>query len=177
MFTTFTGKNISIFTLEVKDICLLDIAHSLALQCRFNGHCRVHYSVAEHSIRAANEASVLGIDPRYLLLHDAAEAYCGDIIRDIKPAIFDRSVESRIRDVIFHYFNLGIDYWNSHHHVIKKIDNIMLATEVRDVMAEEAKQTLSHLVIDPLDEVIVSWDWCEAEDKFIAKAEELGLRD
>jgi len=175
MFTTYTGKNVSLSTLEVKDICLQDIAHSLSLQCRYNGHCRLFYSVAEHSVRAANKAKEFGVDPRYVFLHDAAEAYCGDIIRDIKPAVFDDNVESKIRNVIFCYFGLTTSYWDTYFHVIKQIDNMMLSTEVRDLMPKKAAGTFPSY--DVFKGIIIPWNYRRAKDEFLMKAKELGLRD
>lgn len=71
---------------------LLDIARSLSRICRFNGRTTRHYSVLEHSLRVRT----LGVmtQPRRtsaleraLLLHDAAEAYTGDIIQPMKSAL------------------------------------------------------------------------------------------
>ena len=62
-----------------------DIAESLAKTCRFNGHCRGFYSVAQHSMIVAN---AMPIESRiYGLLHDAHEAYTGDIISPVKNCI------------------------------------------------------------------------------------------
>ena len=68
-------------------ILIEDIAHSLSLMTRANGHCRQFYSVAQHSINCALEARNLGLSPRVqlaCLLHDAAEAYIADIPRPVK---------------------------------------------------------------------------------------------
>lgn len=64
------------------DVSIGDIAHSLSMQCRYNGHCIRFYSVAEHSVLLSHT-----VDPehaRWALMHDAAEAYVGDMVRPLK---------------------------------------------------------------------------------------------
>jgi uncharacterized protein len=87
-----------------------DIAQSLSMQCRFNGHSSVFYSVAQHSVRVASE-----VGPELALaalLHDAAEAYVCDLPTPLKmwmrghesagsgwPSMYDQ-LEERIQDAI-----------------------------------------------------------------------------
>lgn len=68
-----------------EDVYLEDIAYSLAKLCRYNGHCIKHYSVAEHSIHVSH--LVNHTLARWALLHDAEEAYTGDITRSMKGAL------------------------------------------------------------------------------------------
>lgn len=92
---TLSGANIP-YTgpLPADLITIDDIAHALSMQCRFNGHTRTFYSVAQHSLNCAlaalehhgvRDANAL----LAVLLHDAAEAYIGDIIRPYKKLIDD----------------------------------------------------------------------------------------
>jgi hypothetical protein len=85
---TFTGKKIYPLNPEHPDNewDIADIAHSLAMQCRWNGHSRTFYSVAQHSVYVAE---VLPPPLKLVgLLHDAAEAYISDIARPIKRNMF-----------------------------------------------------------------------------------------
>jgi hypothetical protein len=83
-----------------------DIAHALSHLARFNGHTHRHYSVAEHSI---NVARLVGPSAaRLALLHDAAEAYTGDIVTPLKRLIPGfREIEERITAVINERFGLN----------------------------------------------------------------------
>lgn len=95
-------------------VSIESIAHALAHQCRFNGHCARFYSVAEHSICVSYQ-----VPPALALaglLHDAAEAYIGDVVRPIKSLLcleLDvqchmtfRAVEQRILRAIFMRFDV-----------------------------------------------------------------------
>ena len=82
---TFTGKLVYPMDLKVGDICIEDIAHGLSRICRFAGHCAGFMSVAEHSVAVAR--IVMTTDPGHALealMHDASEAYLGDMPRPIK---------------------------------------------------------------------------------------------
>lgn len=82
---TYTGKKFFPMEPKVSDICIEDIAHALAHQCRFAGHCKRFYSVAEHCLLMA--AKVSPQNQMWALLHDASEAYLVDVPRPIKPRL------------------------------------------------------------------------------------------
>lgn len=105
---TYMGKKFYPFDPKILDICIEDIAHSLSLICRFNGHCTEFYSVAQHSCLvsglAAEEAKHWGLlaeldAARTGLMHDAAEAYLGDIVTPIKSDE-DKSRETALNNMI-----------------------------------------------------------------------------
>jgi len=83
-------------------ICLHDIAHALSRICRYGGHTYQHYSVAQHSLLVAS----LLVDESPLirqhgLLHDAPEAYTGDIVSPLKALLNIEEHEQRAQDCIF----------------------------------------------------------------------------
>ena len=59
---TFTGRRVWPLDPRPEDICIEDIAHALALTCRFTGHCREFYSVAQHSVLVSHYVSDQGGD-------------------------------------------------------------------------------------------------------------------
>lgn len=110
------------------------IAYSLANLCRYTGHCKPFYSVAQHCYHVSSlvppEHAVAG------LFHDASEAFIGDLSRPLKDALDTiapgviEDVEGRIHAVIAERF--GFEY--PFDPAIKQADNIALATEKRDLM-------------------------------------------
>lgn len=97
---TFTGRHV--FPLDVKqeDIDLKDIAHSLSMQCRYNGHTANFYSVAEHAYLISRALERDGHDRITCLtglLHDASETYVGDIIRPLKNSLKNSTKEAELK--------------------------------------------------------------------------------
>ena len=113
-----------------EDIRIEDIAHALSLLCRFGGHVREHYSVAQHSIIVAHM-----LPPRLQLaglLHDATEAYLVDVPRPIKVALPGyKELEDALSGVIS--FVYGVDFSDP---LIKRADNVALLTEARDLLSQ-----------------------------------------
>jgi hypothetical protein len=110
---------------------IIDIAHSLALSCRWTGHVRKHFSVAQHSLFV----SYLVPEQFALeaLLHDASEAYISDIARPTKPQLANYyEIEERLMREVWHRF--GVKSSLSSHDLVKEADNALLTAEARDLM-------------------------------------------
>ena len=156
---TYTGKYVTPLNLKYEDISIIDIAHHLSLICRFNGACREFYSVAQHSLFVSY--LMPKEDKLTALLHDASEAYMADVIRPIKYSIPElKKIEDRIAVRILAKFEcFGVD-WEA----IKRADNIMLATEVRDLMK---RMDGWYLPEPPMDEEVIPWSSYLAEKAFL----------
>lgn len=104
---TASGKQFDIIRPQADQIDLYDIARSLSHVCRYNGHLPTFYSIAEHSVRVADWLAHKGTSPLVQLtglLHDAAEAYVGDLIRPLKQmnelSSFRNIIEPRVAQVL-----------------------------------------------------------------------------
>lgn len=82
---TFTGRAYWPIDPRPEEVCIEDIAHSLSMLCRYTGHCRRFYSVAEHSVNVSRLVPPECAFPG--LMHDATEAYVNDIARPLKPSL------------------------------------------------------------------------------------------
>ena len=138
---TFSGRVFDLENPSADVVHIDDIAHALAYQCRFNGHCREFYSVAQHSVLVADIVAERGGKPGgelAALLHDAAEAYLGDIVAPLKHKLPDfRRIEKRVEAVVLKAFFGGATFEQMGvADTIKYADLVMLATESRDLMAQ-----------------------------------------
>ena len=87
---TFSGNFVDTKNPQPETIVLEDIAHALAMTCRYGGHSLRFYSVAEHAVFVSRRLEALGMSREMCLAglhHDDAEAYLGDIPRPIKPLL------------------------------------------------------------------------------------------
>lgn len=131
MIQTHTGRMIDPLNPRAEDIDIKDIAHALSNICRFTGHCEEFYSVADHSLRVSNECP--RIDALWGLLHDAPEAYLGDMASPTKhnaAMIAFREAEARLMDVICQRFGLLRQEPES----VMRADRMLIRSEARDLM-------------------------------------------
>lgn len=166
---THSGRQFWPLDPRPEDVWPGDLAHSLSLQCRFAGHCREFYSVAQHSILAVDVAVTLGADARMqlaVLLHDAAEAYVADVPRPLKRFLAGyRAVEVAVQDAVFSRFGLALGA--GEHRFIKHCDEVMLATEKRDLMRQDGPAWLA--LPAPMVDTIDPWSPQVAEASFMQR--------
>lgn len=165
---TSTGNYFNFVETEGNAVLIDDIANGLAFCCRFAGQTRKFYSVAQHAVMVSRivppEHALAG------LMHDAAEAYLGDVTRPLKELLPDyRVIEKQVEADIF--AKLGIPYPLPA--CIKKADLVMLATEQRDLMPAHDDEWASIADVEPLAETIVPLPPEVARTVFLGRFAEL----
>jgi len=171
---TYGGRRVWPLEMVPEDVDLEDIAHALSMKCRYNGHCRKFYSVAQHSRVVSYHV------PDHLaahaLLHDAGEYVLPDIARPIKSAIagFER-VESRALEAIGRRFGLDPELFDDP--AVKLADNRILGDEMQQLMIWQ-----KDIDFDPIKRfgslgvTIVPDSPEQAKRAFLKRAEELELK-
>lgn len=154
-----------------EDVAIADIAHALSLLCRFGGHCKRFYSVAQHSVLVSE------LLPNHLklsgLLHDATEAYLVDIPRPLKRCLPGyTAIESRLAEVIEHALQpTAFERLQFSHPAVKQADNIMLVTEARDLLGPQPAPWGMDVEPDPMP--VTPWASDYAEVIFLNRYFEL----
>lgn len=168
--TTFTGRRFWPLDPRPGDVVIEDVAHALSMLCRFAGHCRTFYSVAQHSILVSYTCDPG--DELAGLLHDAAEAYVIDVPRPLKRdacmAAY-RDAEEVVHAAIGQRFGLASGIPAS----VKVADEIVLATEARDLMDTRTCPWVNLDGVLKLDQRIRTWSPELAESLFLARFAEL----
>lgn len=129
MICTASGRWVPLLSPSPEDVCIEDIAHSLSNICRFTGHVRSFYSVAQHSVLVAQRV----MHPLAGLFHDAQEAYLGDMASPLKtlfPLFHD--LESRWSRVIVEALGY-VTSWGDLEE-IETADKRLFSDEVKSLM-------------------------------------------
>ncbi len=138
--TTLSGKFFDILKPEEYEYDIEEIATALSNLCRYTGHVNTFYSVAEHSVLVSR------IVPERLalagLLHDASEAYLGDVSSPLKKLLPEyKRIEDRVQRAISGAFGIteGLD-----HPEVHAADKRMYWQERQSVANNGVKDTLWH---------------------------------
>lgn len=171
---TYTGRKFFPFAPRQQDIRIVDIAHSLSMQCRFNGHLTEFYSVAEHCVHA----SYLVSDEAKLaaLLHDAAEAYIGDMPQPVKRNLSSFcELDHNLQNAVFARF--GVNLTDNIIKEVKAVDRYMLFVEAEAYLPNP--ELLNDWQVDrypftPRTPITLkAWSPAEARSAFIGRFLEL----
>src|SRR5690348_5556551 len=124
---TYSGNRFHILDPRQDEINIVDIAHALSMMCRFTGHVRKFYSVAEHSVHVSR--LVPAEDAFWGLVHDASESYIQDLNRPLKHftpvgKTYEK-IENVVMKAICKRFDLPVEQPESVHIA----DNAMLYAE------------------------------------------------
>ncbi|AOR76534.1 hypothetical protein [Novosphingobium resinovorum] len=163
---THSGRRFFPIDPRADEVFIEDIAAALGKLCRFNGHCRGFYSVAEHSVLVSmvvpREDALAG------LLHDATEAYVADVIRPLKPYLAGYAeIEHRVWLAVAEKFGLAPELPES----VKIADNAVLLREADEIMAQPPE--LWNVKGTPANVPIECWSPAMATTMFRARYTEL----
>ncbi len=172
---TVSGRRFNPFAPDLDEIEISDIAIALSHQCRFGGHCRVFYSVAQHSCLVADLVAERGGDAEatlWGLLHDASEAYLVDLPHPLKHRselgeLYGRA-ENVLQVAICRRFGLPLEPPA----LLKPLDRALLATE-RRAIAAVAWEWPELDGIEPLGIEIDAWPPSRAREEFLGRYQRL----
>ena len=168
--TTFSGIRFWPMLPNPADIRIEDIAHALSNQCRFAGHSREFYSVAEHSVRVSQHCRPE--DALWGLLHDASETFLTDVpapLKELPQFEAYRAAERRLQRAISTRFGLAPEQPES----VGDADRSILGVEIRDLLTSiNASQSKRAPQKDKLA-ITAPWPPRVAEARFLSRFREL----
>jgi uncharacterized protein len=174
---TVSGRWVNPIDPDPQQFDIEDIARALGNLCRFGGHCRVFYSVAQHSVIVSERVEQRGGDAEDVfaaLMHDASEAYLGDMPHPLKHrsalgAVF-KEAEDHLEAALREHFAIKPGVAE-----IKRADRALLAAERRAFSAERwAWPELEG--VEPLDIELEALSPDESERAFMRRFAELDAR-
>ncbi len=163
--TLASGRLFDFLDPHGSDFDIEDIAHGLAHVCRYAGQCRAFYSVAEHSILVADTVGEFAFEA---LLHDAAEAFIGDVTRPFKQLLPEyKRIEATVEDAIAERF--GLDRRSRDE--VKRADLRVLAAEQEQVMAPGCADWAVNAGVEPAPVVVRLLEPVAAKSAFLERYE------
>ena len=170
---THSGKFFNFLDPKPEQINIEDIVWGLSMKCRFGGHTNIFYSVAQHSVLTSEL-----VESKYklsALMHDAAEAYTGDVPTPLKRLLPDfKQVEKRIEEAIFTKFNLPLTLPLP----VVEADSMMLKAERCRFMGKTEDAT-EWLFLDKVKNAnidLLAWPQQESYEYFMDTYNRLSMR-
>ena len=158
---------------ETTPLAVEDVAHALSNICRFTGHVRSFYSVAQHAYLVSH--CVREGYEFWGLHHDDAESVLGDVATPLKRLLPDyKAIEKRVEHAFM--VHLGLEETDSTKIIVKHADLTMLATEKRDLMPSHQPGDSPWLIIKDipaLTTIIKPWSPTKARRKYLQRHYEL----
>ncbi|AZV77703.1 hypothetical protein EBB79_07235 [Parasedimentitalea marina] len=152
---------------ESSNFTIDDVAHGLSQICRFTGQCKRFYSVAEHSVHASHNVPA-GFEME-ALMHDAPEAFVGDISKPLKTLLPDyKIIEDRAEAVVLARFG-----------ITPPLSPQVKLTDLKMLRAEQVKATGNQDVwpivaeLNATDITLEFWQPEEAKRRFLERFYEL----
>lgn len=173
---TFAGHQFFPLAPRVEDVDPVDIAHALSLTCRYGGHVKRFYSVAEHTIRISwwlqNQGEPWDVQLAGLL-HDAAEAYIGDMVRPLKHHMPDyQAIDVAVSRVVFERFGCPVEYAAALPAKVREADNRILLDE-RNQLLSTPPGAWEQDGLNPLGIVLDCWSPPVAELAWAQRLDQL----
>ena len=153
-----SGRYFDFLAPDPSQFTLADIGGALSKICRFGGQINRFYSVAEHLVecgRQANEDGLPGYVARSVFLHDAHEAFIGDVVKPLKIMFPDfTTLEWRIDAVIEKKFQVD---FRLHEETIKEIDRAMLIAERRAFFTPDKVEWFGEKTVRVIHRNFMGW--------------------
>ena len=176
---THSGRYVRPLALDPEDVDVVDIAHALSHQCRFSGHVRQFYSVAEHSCRVCDLVGELASEPYlelWALMHDASEAYLVDLPRPVKHTSVLGHEYIRAERLAMEAICVAVGLDGYEPEVVSHADRVLLATERRDLMPVKGDWRAWLNGVEPLEDEIEPWAASVAKTGFMRRYVTLATR-
>lgn len=178
---TFSRQWVNPLDVLAGDLRIEDIAHALALINRFVGHTREPISVAQHCLWVSH---LCGTHALQGLIHDAPEAYVGDVSKWLKHSdemTPFRVIEDRIQRTIYRHFGCA----DETHAQVEAADKLMVRFEGMKGYGHD--WLVNHPAYPPLTpgeieriqgatgQTWAFWNWRYAEQKFMERFHQVKL--
>jgi 5'-deoxynucleotidase YfbR-like HD superfamily hydrolase len=188
---TYSGVKFYIYKPTPADVVMEDVARALSHLCRFTGHLKRFYSVAQHCVHCSEQVEGTAIESLWALLHDAHEAYIGDMNSPLKRYLNynelyaavpngEVSVESKYAQAeraidIAVLDKFSIVYTDKELERVKTADMRMLVTEATQLHKRGIHPDwgVDTNVYTPYEMEIQPWHPDDAMDRFLRRLKQL----